>query len=202
MTGLRSLLWWCARWPPPFPDPHLLRFTSESAPVMDPRISGGVSSRRASIPSGEAELTMHRPTADLFFIRWQGERLPGVQARLGYYLSRTISIEAGCASKPKLSTSVGETPSRRPTKRADAEPLRVRRVDGLSSRRRVVRRWRGVPFFSGGAGYLRSCTKGTARRDRQRVPRDRRHQILVRERQAPAGPARRSGHHVTGEGVR
>lgn len=100
---------------------------------------------------------------DLFTTDGEVSGFPGVHARLGAYLSRTVSIEAGVRfAKPQLAYLLS----------ADAESADDETAtDSISHYvfdgsvlfhfpRASFAGGRGVPFLSGGAGYVRELHEG------------------------------------------
>ena len=83
---------------------------------------------------------------------------PGAQLRVGVYLSKAISIEAGLQyGRPKLSTTLTSDAEDAPDLTAEETTTRYL-VDGslvLHLTRLSFAGGRGVPFLSGGGGYLR-----------------------------------------------
>lgn len=119
----------------------------------------------ASLGSGEAVLRANQVPAGgftLFETNTRAAAAPGFDARLGYWLTRTIALEAGLVfMQPALRTRI--------TSDAEgAEGLTVEeRLDQYFIDASVVvliDAWRfgerTVPFVSGGAGYLRQLHEG------------------------------------------
>lgn len=126
---------------------------------------GGLWIGGASLGSGVAELRANRipPEAfNLFTTDSRTEAAPGFDAKVGYWLTRSIAVEAGFARvQPELRTQIG----------GDAEGAAalaaVEKVDQYFIDAGVVWlvhrlrfRERTVPFVSGGAGYLRQLHEG------------------------------------------
>lgn len=110
----------------------------------------------------DATLTRNPPTGStpfqLFSSRTRLEPKPGAQARLGVYVTRALSLEGGLQySRPMLSTRLSED-----AEGADAitatSPLTRYVFDGSAVfhlHRFAFAGGRGVPFVSGGGGYVR-----------------------------------------------
>jgi hypothetical protein len=167
MTGLRSLFLVVCTLAATVPDASAQIYIGKSAPVAGSlEISGGaVFSPGFDTHSGEAELTRSTQADgyDLFSFDGKVNGFPGVQARLGYYLSRTISIEGGMRySKPKLEYRLSGDAESAPDETA-GETLSHYVFDAsmvFHLANASFAGGRGVPFFSGGAGYLRELHEG------------------------------------------
>ncbi len=119
----------------------------------------------ASLGSGEAVLRANRvPSGDftLFEADPRAAAAPGVDARLGYWLTRTIALEAGLVfMQPALRTRITSD-----AEGADALTVEERLDQYFIDASVVVLidAWRfgegTVPFVSGGAGYLRQLHEG------------------------------------------
>jgi hypothetical protein len=130
--------------------------------------SGGVVYAQGyDLGSSTASLTRNPTTGsspfDLFSARAEVDPTPGVQAKLGVYLSRGVSIEGGVQySRPVLGISVS----------GDAEG-----ADAITATETITRYvfdgalvihllpmsfagGRGVPFVTGGGGYVRELHEG------------------------------------------
>lgn len=154
----------------------LLGFESASAQVLIARrpspssgsieLSGGV----MWLPGFEtvsetAELTRSGNQApyDLFTADGEVGNFPGLYARLGYFISRSISIEGGVRfSKPELSYSLAGDAESAPDETA-VETISHYLFDGSV----VYHLWgasfsrgQGVPFIAGGGGYIRELHEG------------------------------------------
>jgi hypothetical protein len=125
---------------------------------------GGLWLSAADVGGEVAELRANRvPPAPfrLFTTETHADAAPGVDARLGFWLTRDFAVEAGFVfARPPLETRIT----------ADAEgaaALTVSEdVDQYFIDANVVwlvdrfRFWQLVPFVSGGAGYLRQLHEG------------------------------------------
>jgi hypothetical protein len=115
--------------------------------------------------SRTAELTTSSPTTryELFTTDSSVGNFPGVHARLGYYFSRSISVEASLRyARPELSVALsGDAES---AADVTATETASHYVFGGSLnydfRGASFAGDRGVPFVSGGAGYLRELHEG------------------------------------------
>ena len=126
---------------------------------------GGLWIGGAALGSDVAELRANRVPADsftLFTTDSRTEAAPGLDAKVGYWLTRSIAVEAGFVRvQPELRTRVGADPE------GAAALTAVEKVDQyfidagivwLVDRLRF--RERTVPFVSAGAGYLRQLHEG------------------------------------------
>ena len=121
---------------------------------------GGAFAPGFDLGSQTASLT--RSTSDsrfeLFTTESRVNGFPGLFARAGMYLSRTISIEGGVRySRPKFSTRLTGDAESAPNETA-TETLTHYVFDGsvlFYINALTFAEGRGVPFVSGGAGYLR-----------------------------------------------
>jgi hypothetical protein len=115
--------------------------------------------------SETAQLTTsgQQPPFELFTADGEVSGFPGLHARLGFYISREISIEGGLRfSKPELSYRLSDDAESAPDETA-AESISHYVFDGS-----VVFHFsgasfgngRGVPFISGGGGYVRELHEG------------------------------------------
>ena len=125
---------------------------------------GGLWIGGAALGSGEANLRANNVTPTpfrLFTTETNAAAAPGLDARVGYWITRSIAVEAGFVhARPELRTSVS----------GDAEgvaALDVReRIDQYFIDANVVGRLeqfsfrRMTPFVSGGVGYLRQLHEG------------------------------------------
>lgn len=117
--------------------------------------------------SRAATLTRNPPTGsgpfELFSADTQLEARPGAQGKVAIYLSRALAIEAGAQySRPLLSTRLTD----------DAEGAESITATGMLTRyvfdgtavfhllRFAFADGRGVPFVSGGGGYVRELHRG------------------------------------------
>lgn len=113
-----------------------------------------------------ARLTRSDPSAgafDLFSVESRLDGAPGVQARVAFYVSRALALEAGFVyAQPKLSLRVsGDAEGAADTTAAEA--LNHYLFDGslvLHLTRASFAGGRGIPFVSGGAGYVRDLHEG------------------------------------------
>lgn len=100
---------------------------------------------------------------DLFATDGDVDGFPGVHGRLGVYLSRSISVEAGVRfSKPTLSYRLSGDAESAPDETA-SETLSHYLFEGsvlFHFDRAAFAGGRGVPFLSGGGGYLRELHEG------------------------------------------
>ena len=114
-----------------------------------------------------AELTRGGQTDgfDLFTSSGEVSGFPGAHARLGVYLTSAISLEAGARfSKPTLSYRLSGDAESAPDETA-TETISHYVFDGsllFHFNRATFAGGRGVPFLSGGAGYLRELHEGNA----------------------------------------
>jgi hypothetical protein len=129
-------------------------------------LSGGVSwARGFDLGNAAAEQTRNPTTGSspliLFNSDTQVDAAPGAQARLGVYLTPRISIEGGVQySRPVVSTRVsGDFES---AESATLSETLTRYVfDGaVVVHLPAFAGGRGVPFLTGGAGYLRELHQG------------------------------------------
>jgi hypothetical protein len=110
----------------------------------------------------DAELTRNPGTGtgpfDLFTTGTRLTQGIGLQGRLGVYLSRSMAVEGGVRfTRPKLRISVSEDAEDAPNQIAD-ETVTQYVFDGsfvYHLTGAAFSRGRGVPFVSGGAGYIR-----------------------------------------------
>jgi hypothetical protein len=113
----------------------------------------------------DAELTRAGDTNgfDLFSTDGKVSGFPGAHARLGVYLSRTISVEAGLRfTKPKLSFDLSSDAESASDETA-TETLTQYVFDGsvlFHLAGASFAQGRGVPFISGGGGYVRELHEG------------------------------------------
>ena len=126
--------------------------------------AGGVWLGGASLGAGDAELRGNRVPADefrLFSADTRAMAAPGFDARVGFWLTRTMAVEGGLViARPVLRTSITSDVE-------GAPPLEVEeRLDQYFFDGSVVllldalRFGATVPFVSGGAGYLRQLHEG------------------------------------------
>lgn len=114
-----------------------------------------------------ATLTRNPPTGSspfqLFSSRTELQAKPGAQARIAVYLTRAIALEGGLQySRPVLSTRLSDDAEGADSITATG-PLTRYVFDGsavLHLLRFAFAEGRGVPFVSGGAGYLRELHRG------------------------------------------
>ena len=112
-----------------------------------------------------ADLTTSAPTArfDLFTTESSVGDFTGVHARVGYYLSRSISFEASVRyARPELSVDLsGDAESAADETATETASHYVFGGSVLFDLREAsFAGGRGVPFVSGGAGYLRELHEG------------------------------------------
>jgi hypothetical protein len=128
---------------------------------------GGSFVRGFDMGSRTAQLTRSTPTErfDLFSTESDVSAFSGAYARLGYYLTRAISVEGGLRfAKPRLSTRLSGDAESAPNETA-TETAAHYVFDGsvlfhLTSL--SFAGGRGLPFVSGGAGYLRELHEGNS----------------------------------------
>jgi hypothetical protein len=100
---------------------------------------------------------------DLFTSEGEVDGFPGAHARVGFYLTQTISIEGGARfAKPRLAYRLSGDAESAPDETA-TETLSHYVFDGsvlFHLPRASFGGGRGVPFLSGGAGYLRELHEG------------------------------------------
>lgn len=116
--------------------------------------------------SGAAELTRSGRSAgpyELFTTAGEVSGFPGVHARVGVYLSRAISVEGGLRyARPELSYALSGDAESAPDETA-TEALSHWVFDGSVLFHLVGASFadgRGVPFVSGGGGYIRELHEG------------------------------------------
>jgi hypothetical protein len=112
-----------------------------------------------------AQLTRSTPTDkfDLFTSDSEVSGFPGVFARLGYYLSESVSIEGGMRyARPTLSVHLSGDAESAPDVTAEGavshyvfEGSLLWHLRGLSFASESA-----IPYLSGGAGYLRELHEG------------------------------------------
>jgi hypothetical protein len=167
MTVVRSLLLVVCTLAATVPDASAQIYIGRNAPRRGSieASGGGVFSPGFDTHSGQAELTRSTQTDgfDLFSFDGKVKGFPGVQVRLGYYLSRAISIEGGMRySQPKLEYRLSEDAESAPDETA-SETLSHYVFDGsvlFHVANASFAGGRGVPFFSAGGGYLRELHEG------------------------------------------
>ena len=100
---------------------------------------------------------------DLFTVDGHLDPAAGLQARVGFYLSAAISLEAGFLyTQPTLALRLGDDFESAPDTTA-TETLNRYIFDGslvFHLRRLSFNDGRAVPFVSGGAGYMRDLHEG------------------------------------------
>ena len=118
------------------------------------------------VGSSTAELTRSGQASepfDLFTAEGDVDGFPGLHARLGYFLSQSISVEAGFRfAKPELSYRLTGDAESAPDETA-VETLSHYVFDGsvlFHITQASFGGGRGVPFISGGAGYVRELHEG------------------------------------------
>ena len=126
---------------------------------------GGMWGQGFETDRSTAQLTRsgQQTTFDLFDVAGEVNGFPGAYARLGVYLSRTVSIEAGLRfAKPELAyTLSGDAESAR--NEIATDKITHYLFDGsvlLHFPQAAFGGGRGVPFVSAGAGYLRELHEG------------------------------------------
>ena len=126
---------------------------------------GGAFAPGFELGSLTAELTRSTPTDkfDLFSIDSQVSGFPGAFARLGYYLSESVSIEGGVRyARPILSIRLSGDAESAPDETAE-ESLSHYVFDGSlvwHLRNLTFASGNAVPYIAGGAGYLRELHQG------------------------------------------
>jgi hypothetical protein len=128
--------------------------------------SGGVSwTAGFDLGTANADLTRNPTTGSgpvtLFTADTQLRPSPGLQGRLGVYLTRGVSIEGGVAySRPVLETLLSGD-AEGATAAAVSETLTRYVFDGaLVAHLGSFASGRGVPFVTGGVGYIRELHEG------------------------------------------
>jgi hypothetical protein len=126
---------------------------------------GGVWSPGFDTHSGQAQLTQSTQGSkyDLFSFDGKVNGFPGLQARIGVYVSSAISVEGGIRyAKPRLDYRLsGDAESA--ADEAATETLSHYVIDGsilFHITSASFAGGRGVPFVSAGAGYLRELHEG------------------------------------------
>jgi hypothetical protein len=124
---------------------------------------GGLRAGGYSLGTSEATLTPNQPGPPFVLFRVSSEMEPavGLETRIGYHLSRRITVEGGLQfSRPQVATSVGDDAE-------DAAPLVARErlsqyviEGGVRVAVMRARFGRAAPFVTGGAGYLRQLHEG------------------------------------------
>lgn len=127
--------------------------------------AGGFWIGGASMGEMDADLRANQVPAAPFTLFTTSSRMAatsGFDARLGFWLTRSIAVEAGFGfTKPELRTRISgdveDAPALTASERIDQYVIDVNGVwliDALTIGRRAV------PFVSGGAGYLRQLHEG------------------------------------------
>lgn len=133
-------------------------------------VSGGVVwSGGYNLGTRAAELTRNIGAGsgafDLFTTTSKVTPAPGVQGRFGIYLSRAIAVEVGVAYlRPKFSTRLADDAEGAPDLTA-TETMSRYAVDGslvMHLTGLAFAGGKGMPFVSGGGGYLRELHDGNA----------------------------------------
>ena len=126
---------------------------------------GGAFAPGFELGSLTAELTRSTPTDkfDLFTIDREVSGFPGAFARLGYYLSESVSIEGGVRyARPIMSIRLSGDAESAPDETAE-ETLSHYVFDGSlvwHLRNLTFASGNAVPYIAGGAGYLRELNQG------------------------------------------
>ena len=126
---------------------------------------GGTFATGFDLGSLTAELTRSTPTDkfDLFTADSEVPGFPGAFARLGYYLSDSVSIEGGIRyTRPKLSVRLSGDAESAPDETAE-ETISQYLFDGSvvwHLRHLSFGSGRGIPYLAGGAGYIRELHEG------------------------------------------
>ena len=112
-----------------------------------------------------ADLTTSSPTArfDLFTTESKVGPIQGVHARVGYYLSRSLSLEASVRyAQPELSVELSSDAESAADETATEKASHYLFGGSLlyDFRQASFAGGRGVPFVSGGAAYLRELHEG------------------------------------------
>jgi hypothetical protein len=122
---------------------------------------GGTFAGGFDMGSTTADLTTSSPTGryDLFTTASKMSSFPGVSARIGYYLARTISIQGDFRyARPELSVELADDAE------SAADVTATEKASHYVFGGTLV--WdlrdggKAVPFVSGGAGYLRELHEG------------------------------------------
>ena len=126
--------------------------------------AGGLWLGGASLGSGDAALRGNRIPADefrLFSADTRAMAAPGFDARVGFWLTRTIAVEGGLViARPLLRTSITSDVEGAPALEVE-ERLDQYFFDGsMVLLLDALRFGATVPFVSGGAGYLRQLHEG------------------------------------------
>lgn len=129
-------------------------------------VSGGVLwAQGFDLGSAAAELTRNPTTGSgrltLFNSETRLEPVPGGQARVGVYLSRRVSVEGGVQySRPRLSTRLTGDAEGADSATVSEDLTRYVFDGALVVHLPAFGGGRGVPFLTGGAGYLRELHAG------------------------------------------
>jgi hypothetical protein len=127
--------------------------------------AGGMWAPGFDVGSRTAELTRGSGSDpfDLFTSEGDVNGFPGVHARIGFYVTPALSIEGGVRyAKPQLSYQLSGDAESAPEEVA-VEKLSHYVVDGSLSYHFLAASFaqgRGVPFASGGGGYVRELHEG------------------------------------------
>jgi hypothetical protein len=122
---------------------------------------GGVFVSGFDMGSSTADLTTSTPTGrfDLFTTDSKVKSFPGVSARVGYYFSRTISVEGSMRyARPELTVDLADDAESAANVTATEKASHY--VFGGSLIWDLRDEGSAVPFVSGGAGYLRELHEG------------------------------------------
>jgi hypothetical protein len=149
--------------PPAFAQIYLGRETPRAGTIEVG--GGGAWGGGFDLPAGDAELSraVDATGLTLFSVDGKVNGFPGAHARLGIYLSRSISIEGGFRfTKPKLSYELsGDYESAEDE--VATETLSQYVFDGsvlFHFTNAAFAGGRGVPFVSAGGGYVRELHEG------------------------------------------
>jgi len=141
----------------------LMMSAADAVAQSSPRIEisgGGIFAGGVDLGNRTAQLTSNTPagTPSTFFVTGSDMKsAPGVQGRLGFFVTRSLAIEGGVRiARPKLEVSITNDVESAANIRAD-ETVSQYLFDGSA-----VWHFKGgrdaagtVPFLFGGAGYLR-----------------------------------------------
>ena len=126
---------------------------------------GGTFARGFELGSLTGELTRSTPTEkfDLFESDSEVTAFPGAYARLGYYLTESISLEAGLRyARPVLSVRLSDDAESAPNVTADETVSHYIFEGSVLWHLRDLSFASGsaIPYVAGGAGYLRELHEG------------------------------------------
>ena len=129
-------------------------------------VVGGIWSDGYELGSSDATLISGEVTSTpftLFTSETDLLRSTGVEARIGYHVTRVVAVEAGFSfARPRAVASISDDAEGAPDASAE-ERLSQYVVDGslvVHLTPLAFARGRGLPFVSGGGGYLRQLHEG------------------------------------------